>query len=374
MKRFAFIDESGNSGLHLFDSDQEMFWTGTLIAYSDIDTKYASFRKELLATVSKGELHDADLGFGGIDKIASWSSWFLREKKISFLFRRVHKPFLAATKLFDLVFDSGANMAMPTHAYAVRHLRLINLMHFVQLLDFEDLREFWSLFQAQDVAHFGVLLGRIAEKVTAMRYDSRSSQILTDVLTWGSQHPTAILDPFTDGDSPNFVAFTSLFGHLHSLHEQNGDTIGSFVNDEQNQFVSLFRQSYDVLSKVQFSDARPMSIMGENMKNLPSFDCSMVVKPSSGSLGLQLVDVCMWMIRRVKDRGDTPRGNCLGLLECLFERSWLSHFDFAHVVEQVEAGAQQVNQLPVSEEQLARAQATLRDWEASRIKRMTETT
>jgi hypothetical protein len=51
MRCFAFTDESGNSGLNLFDTGQETFWTGTLIAYGDVDKKYASFHKELLATV-----------------------------------------------------------------------------------------------------------------------------------------------------------------------------------------------------------------------------------------------------------------------------------------------------------------------------------
>ena len=139
MKRYAFTDESGNSGLNLFDTAQETFWTGTLIAYSDIDAKHKGFHKELLTVVGKGEIHGAEQGFGGIEKIASRLSWFIREKKLQFSFGRIHKPFLAASKLFDLAFDSGTNAAMPPQAYGVRQLRLLNLMHYIQLLNINDL-------------------------------------------------------------------------------------------------------------------------------------------------------------------------------------------------------------------------------------------
>ena len=169
-------------------------------------------------------------------------SWFIREKKL-FFFTRVHKPFLACSKFFDLVFDSGTNKAMPGHAYGVRDLRLMNLLHFVQLLTLEDMKEFWSLYEAQDAKRLGALLGNVVKRVEFVPYDKRSIQILSDVMRWGSQHPEAILDPFTDGDSPNYVAFCGLFDHLHALHEQTGDTIGTFVHDEQNQFMSLFRWS-----------------------------------------------------------------------------------------------------------------------------------
>ncbi len=83
MKRFAFTDESGNSGLKLFDNGQDSFWTGTLIAYADVDSRYLRFHKELLAITEKQELHGAELGFGGIEKIASRLSVLIREKNLA---------------------------------------------------------------------------------------------------------------------------------------------------------------------------------------------------------------------------------------------------------------------------------------------------
>jgi hypothetical protein len=368
MKCYAYTDESGNSGLKLFDVDQDAFWTGTLVAFADVDTKYRSFHKELLAAVGKEELHGSKLGFKGINTIAARLSWFIREKKLHFSFARVHKPFLAASKLFDLAFDSGANPAMPPHAYGVRQLRLLNAMHFVQLLTLDDLKEFWSLFAEQDAVRFSALLRTLAERAKASPFDTRSVQILSDVLSWGSEHPERILDPFSEGDSPNFVAFCSLFDHLHKFHEQNGHVIGSFIHDEQNQFVPSFREAFDYLSKFQ-GDDRPMSLISD-IKLMPTFDCSLVVRSSSESFGLQIVDICMWLVKRVIDQGDKPRDNCLTLFKSLFERSWISRFDFSNIVSQVRSGADFVEALPLTEEQLARGRAVLGEFERSRVERM----
>jgi hypothetical protein len=165
LKRFAYTDESGDSGLKLFDSGQNAFWTGTLIAYADVDQRYKRFHREFLASCGMVELHGAELGFGGIEKIANRLCVLIREKDFRFAFGRVDKHFLAAAKLFDLAFDSGANPGMPTHTYGIQQLRMLTLMHFVQLLSESDLREFWDLFAKQDATRLGTLLESILTRV-----------------------------------------------------------------------------------------------------------------------------------------------------------------------------------------------------------------
>jgi hypothetical protein len=368
MRRYAYTDESGNSGLKLFDSGQDTFWTGTLISYADLDTKYTRFHQELLALTGKKELHGAELGFGGIEKIAARIAVLIREKKLRFAFGCVHKPYLAATKLFDLAFDSGANPAMPTHAYGVQQLRLLNLMHFVQLLGEDDLREFWDIFAKQDPTRFGALLEKILLRVADTPFDTRSKQILTDVLTWGSVNPEKILDPFGEGDSPNFVAFCSLFGQLHTIHNESGDTIASFVHDEQNQFVPMFIKGWDLLAKFE-GKSHPMSIISD-WKKIESFDCALIEKSSANSFGLQIVDVCMWILRRVVDNKNRPRGYCKALFDCLVERGMIAELSFEHLVRTVKAGADYVNNLPLTDEQLEKGKAVLRQFERSRQDRM----
>jgi hypothetical protein len=262
MRCNAYADESGNSGLKLFGDQQDRFWMGTLFSFADVDRKYTGMHSELLGLVGKPELPGNELGLGRIEKIAGRLAWFIREKKLRLSFIRVHKPYLAATKLFDLAFDSGANPAVPPLAYGVRHLRLINLLHFAQLLAFDDLKEFWNLFQAQDPNRFGQLLASIRDRVSRAPYDQRSVQVLTESLDWASRHPDAVLDPFGEGDAPNFVAFTALFDHLHQFHKQYGHTIGCFVHDEQDQFIPHFIEAFPLLAKFQ-GKSHPLAMISD---------------------------------------------------------------------------------------------------------------
>jgi hypothetical protein len=257
---------------------------------------------------------------------------------------------------------------MPSHAYGVQQLRQLNLMHFVQMLQEEDLREFWDLFAKQDATRFGALLGGILKRVPETPFDQRTKQIFNDVLTWGSEHPNEILDPFGEGDSPNFVAFSTLFGQLHTLHNETGDTIGSFVHDEQNQFVPMFVKGWDLLSKFEGKN-HPLAMIAD-WKKVESFECELVEKSSADSFGLQVIDVCMWLLRRIHDNDDKPREDCRTLFECLVERSMITRFDFETLVRSVEAGARYVDSLPLAEKQLDEGKAILAEFEEARQKRM----
>src|SRR5579871_520804 len=66
----AYSDETGNSGTALFDSQQPVFWTGTLVTPIDMQTAAAEVHRECLRIVGKEELHGSELGLGRIDKIA----------------------------------------------------------------------------------------------------------------------------------------------------------------------------------------------------------------------------------------------------------------------------------------------------------------
>ena len=189
------------------------------------------------------------------------------------------------------------------------------------------------------------------------------------MLTWGSQHPKAILDPFGVGDSPNFVAFTALFGHLHKLHETEGHVIGRFIHDEQDEFVPSFRGAYGFLSSDFQHQEHPMSLIAD-IKETATFDCPLEVRPSSQSFGLQIVDVCLWLVRRIFEGGDKHRGHCRTLFECILERSWLAQFSFENIVRQVHTGADWLYSRPFTNEDEQRAQKLLAESEERRLARL----
>jgi hypothetical protein len=370
MKYFAYADESGHSGLKLFDVKEDTFWTGTVISVRDLDAKFKAFHNELLGTVQQPELHGNELGLGRIDKIATRLCWFIREKRLRFSFVRVHKPYLGAAKLFDLIFDSGANPAVPWQAYNVQQLRQITVMHFLELLTEEDVREFWALFEAQDTQRLVSLLRAIEARVSCAPFDARTKQILMDSLGWAAAHPDKVLDPFGLKDSPNFVAFSALFQFFHSINDDGvNNTIASFVHDEQGQFVPSFKSAFAYLS-VMKGKTHPLATLADVTK-ANTFECpNLTVAKSSQSFGLQLIDLCLWFVKRVYEQQTPLRGNCVSLMECLQEKSSFNDFSFEAVVQNVSRGAKSIYSRPFTADDEQRAKALLAQTEEQRLARM----
>ncbi len=294
----------------------------------------------------------------------------LTRKRIHFLFGRVDKKFLAATKFFDLVFDSGTNLAVSGHTYGFQQLRLINTMHFVQLLTYEDLKEFWDLFQKQDSPRFAKLMTKVLAAVVSSPFDQRSKQILSEALEWGAKYPQEILDPFGKRDSPNFVAFTGLFEHLHQLHLDSGHLISSFVHDEQNQFMKTFKESYELVSKWKH-DEGPMTLISD-MKMIGSFNGELIERSSADSFGLQLVDICLWLMRRAIDKDEKLTGEAAKLVDWLFHNSYLVRFDSGQMASTVAKDTQVVANLPFDDSKEAKAKELLAKIEAAKKKRVDE--
>ena len=74
----------------------------------------------------------------------------------------------------------------------------------------------------------------------------------------------------------------SLSGYLRStlptaselgVHKEYGHTIGSFVHDEQDQFIPHFTQAFELLAKFH-GDSGPLSMIS-NIELVSSFDCTL---------------------------------------------------------------------------------------------------
>jgi hypothetical protein len=113
----------------------------------------------------------------------------------------------------------------------------------------------------------------------------------------------------------------------------------------------------------------PMAMISD-WKKIESFDCELLEKSSAESFGLQILDVSMWLLRRVFDNNNEPRGNCRTLFECLVKRSMISRFDFETLVRSVEAGSRYVDGLPLTEEELGRGKRILAEFEKARQNRI----
>jgi hypothetical protein len=186
----AFTDETGNTGLNLFDPKQPFFWTGTLLTTVDWDSVPREIHQACLDRAGCPELHGNHLGLQGIERIAGRLIQLFRRYKTQFLFTRLEKRHFAATKFVDTLLDSGLNKAVSNFHYGIRFNRLYLAHVITALLDSDDREEFWDIvYPRGDAKGFARILRRLEGRIHSNVHDKRTRQLLLDAVAWGLVHP-----------------------------------------------------------------------------------------------------------------------------------------------------------------------------------------
>ena len=100
---YVYADDSGNSGLNLFDEQQPYYWTAALLSPVDIQAVGLKDHKRWTSQLNVSELHGALLGVDGIEQIAIEMRDFFKKHGCRFVFSMVEKRYLAGTMLAQLV-------------------------------------------------------------------------------------------------------------------------------------------------------------------------------------------------------------------------------------------------------------------------------
>ena len=368
----AYTDEAGNTGLHLFDNNQPYFWTCTLLTETDLDALPNQIHSTLLARVGVQELHANQLGLSGIERIAGKLRNLIYRYKMRFVFTRIEKRHLAATKFADTLMDSGLNKAVSNLHYNIRFFRLYNAHILCALMSEEDREKFWAAYATGDAKTFCQVLCNIQGRINLCVDDPRTKQILTDAIRWGLKHPDVLLEGRrSEPDAPNVVALGLLANGLHKFHKRYGVKVKAFIHDEQNQFGTALRNAYKC-SSFFASPNSPFTFITE-IDQLETFQCTMTIMKSSESLGLQLTDVVLWLMKRHVDRPDTIKGQCQQLIDFIVTNgSFISNFTQEALLEEVFRSDHLINSLPMSPAQEKRARDIVSKLEAARIARMAE--
>jgi hypothetical protein len=367
----AYTDETGNSGLNLFDSGQPFFWTGTLITSVDLDGLNPAIHRACLSRVGRDELHGNELGFSGIEKVAGKLQQLLYRYGIQFIFTRLAKSHLAGTKFADTLLDSGLNRAVSNIHYGVRFNRLYLAHIVIALLDRTDREEFWAAYATGGARPFVAILSRLEVRVESDIPDPRTRQLLLDAIRWAKQHP----EPLVEGtrselDSPNVVALSLLINVLHELSRHDNVTIGTFVHDEQKQFAKWLKLAYDVSKN--FTSRRgtsPLALMID-LQDMETFGCDFRMASSRTSFGLQILDVALWLTKRFIDKPEAVQGKCRELAEYISKTALISEFTQEALLREVMAGFMVLNSTPLSSAQEQRGRELVAQFEAQRLARI----
>lgn len=367
----AFTDETGNSGLNLFDRAQPFFWTGTLLTPIDWDQLPREIHEACLRRAGCPEMHGNQLGLGGIEPIAGKLMQLLFRYKASFLFTRIEKKHLVGTKFVDTLLDSGLNKAVANFHYGIRFNRLYLAHILVALLDTDDREEFWGVYAKADAKGFSRILRRLEGRIHSRVTDPRTRQLLLDAIEWGTANPEPLLAGTRSPlDSPNIVALTLLVHELHRLNHESGLTIQTFVHDEQQQFGKHLKTAFDVSKRFSNVDSTSPLAQLINIKEMATFDCEFRVASSKKSFGLQVLDVVLWLAKRFVDNPAAVHGACRDLAKYVIKYGYISQFTQESMFLEVARGFEVLQNSPVTAEQERKGRELLADLEASRVSRM----
>lgn len=365
-KLIAYTDESGNTGNHLFDKSQPVFWTGTLLSTCDLDNDLKHIFERWCDELIVSELHGNELGLNRIENIAEELQNLILEYNLKFIFSLVEKQHVATMKFVDAIIDSGLNKAVSPIHYNLRPLRL-PLAYIIDLnFSPRNREQFWDAYAKKDVDSFCQIISRVRWNILNKTYDPRAKELLIEAMDWALDNPKVLFDFKRAGlDSPNMVAFSLLLYNLNLIVRNSGQRVKTFIHDEQNEFAKYIRIMFAHFKDTTFSLDPFGSII--DLEEIDIYDCDVDFIASNETVGLQLVDIVMWLIKRfIEGKFDNRFKSCTRLLQTILEISFISQFSRKQLEEEVGEIMVKLNQLPLTEDQLNKGKLLLQQVEEKR--------
>lgn len=301
---YFYVDESGQTGLNLFDESQPVLYYGVLSSPVDLNVRARKAVEGMRTKFGVDRLHAADLGVAKLSTIAGKLAVIQKECSVNFDIYKIDKADHAVISFFDQVFDQGLNKAVPWTSYwtPLRYLLLAKLAFlfdrstaskaWAARIERNDTRSNEKLFEVIDI-----LLGRIE-----WLRDARSREIIGDALRWARKYPEEIhYNVYGKKDalqiSPNLIGFQSVLHGISSRLKRMNAGASSIIVDRQSQFNKAQEWITDFYQK-----ARGISM--EVGPGLPVMDLSHMpdipISCTAGTdnAGLEIVDIYLWAFKR----------------------------------------------------------------------------
>lgn len=304
---YFFIDESGHTGPNLFDESQPMLYYGVLSSSVNIDVVGANAMQRMRKTLSVPRLHAAELGNGGLVSIAPELRKVQRVLDLRFDLYRVAKPDHAIICFFDQVFDQGMNPAMTWTGYWTP-LRYVLLLKVASLFDEELAAKAWEARLEANDAKSEKLVSEVCDELRGRLHqlpDARSRELLGDSLAWAAKHPGELsYNAKTKHDKlsvmPNVIGFQSVMLGIASRLKKSNRKAARVVVDQQTQFNRAQKTLHDYFiaaSKVKLETGPGLPLA--DFKGVP--DTPIEFLAGTKSYGLELVDVYLWIFKRLME-------------------------------------------------------------------------
>ena len=316
----AYIDESGNTGVNLFDPDQPYFLNVAMSSPVDFDEVFRERVARLAHAVGVDYLHASEMGVGRVESIAQSLIVLIQFAQVRFYFTSVKKPDVAVMKFFDAIFDPGENPAAPHHGYYIRELRFLLLLKFAAILEPDDTELFWmAMMRSRPPESESAAVSAIDNVLRRINVlpDARSRQLIGETLSWardniGSFSFWRLRKQQRYGNLPNLFTLPALVYGISKAAMSWDSKVDGIIHDQQSQFGRTLKQwhssSLQWHSLFQSTDAESMdyfeTFFAHTFKDMPSQlpyirESQFGIADSKDSPGLQVVDVVLWLVSRV---------------------------------------------------------------------------
>lgn len=360
---YAYVDESGNTGKNIFDPAQPDYYTAALLSKGNFDASYMDRIETIARKVGTSTIHANELGLGRLERIAPDLLELLIRSGSYFFVSRVEKKYLLATKMFDVLFDSGENAAVAWHNYNFRPLKIILAFKLSHVVDDNIAREFWKCLLMSREQEARMALPPICEALIARLHilpDQRSREILEAGLAWIIRHPECVQFATEQqiakkGHFPNLVAFANLLQGLQEYSQRQRRKIACITHDEQSEFGRELASWHG-----RFSNASPdvLEWAGERYSLQWAPGSRFQMKRDDESVGIQMADTALWLYGQAL-RGKNIPPHCARLLTLILDRGWHNDFSFSGVEAQLLQQHGSVLFGPIEPEKMEAAQRML---------------
>ena len=336
---FFFVDESGNTGNNLFDPEQPILSYGLLSSALNPDELAKAAHASMLRRLGVDCLHANRLGVRGLTTIAPVLVRLQRRFRFRFDYYYIHKPVYALVTLFDAVFDAGINPAVKWDMYWTA-LRFPAIHKLAWICDESTLKASWGLFIAKDIGkrsgEIVALLRELRQRAAASELDMRTKELFDAAFAYGIENPQELDFGVTDQRvaSPNAVGFQFVLSAMARRLRASGkkDALSIKV-DRQFQFNEAQAEAHYIQRRIGEGFA---AMTGEERRihlAHPLFDGmdteeklrqgipkrKIEFAASEDSIGLQLVDTYLWIMRRAVSGAELS--DELQYLGSLFEKN-----------------------------------------------------
>jgi hypothetical protein len=308
---FAYAEETGNSGPNIFD-ENEYFRLGAILTVDDIAPAVGAVFSSFLAEKSIDSFHPHDwseeevakLGHRVLDAIERVGPW-------AFSLTEIHKPYMATTKLVDVIFDAEENEGVPDFWYFEELYRHILCLTIDQALSLPAAKQFWESYPLDDIDGIIKSLDRVAEDLKATGSARTVHKVIFQAFEFARMNP----DKFTlthktkrkgyDERTPNAVAFALLFKAAHEFAAKVASPRERSMQNKQDEFRTAHAGTD--------ANCRPTSRREARDGGFPEapghYDLAKLKMPSlKTNPGLQAAGLLLWATQR------QPETQALGVL------------------------------------------------------------